>query len=486
MSQKRLLTDVVFYGGMFLLQRAFNFLLIPIYTRALSQADYGILDLMLALVQMAFIGFNWQHVYAINRFYPKAKEEDRHRELIGTFIVTSVGVSSLGVALLLGMGHLGLLEADFLPSFSSYTTVWWVFLLSIPIHQAFEVLLVQAIVGRSKRLFMVGSLISTVFIGLMCVLFVVVFNMGILGVAVGQLVGRVVALVVQYAGLRREVRLTFRWAVLKPALKYTLPLVPGEWLIFSSVSVSHFFIMGHLGPEEVAVFAIASKALMMVSFINMSFQNAWQPLAMRAIGQQGSHLFYVQSLRMHVAGSLLGLFLITALASVITAVLAPPSYAAAARYLPLMAVAGILSGTAATLQLGNQITKKTIWMTAANFASLSVNLGFLILLTGRLSIWAAVAGAISGGLCQWLVARVSSHRNYPLPHRADTFVLLFMGLVLSVLLTMFVQPRAPLAIYAPATMLLGLTLAWRVFPRQERVVVIARVRQLLARRGSGD
>ena len=481
MSRKALATDMAFYGMLYILLRGFNMLLIPIYTRVLSQGQYGDLDLIHTGAGFVFTLLDLQFIHGFSRFYPKYKKEGRHKEFVGTMLMTPLLYASLGAATFIGLGEAGLLEFSFMPSYTAYRTSWIAVMIAVPLHQVMDLLLMHSRMERSKRWYGAGALGHTISTGVFCILFVVVFRMEVFGVILGQLIGRAVGVLIAWYGMRKQIAWVWQKDVFRTALAYTLPMVPGWWLGFSSSYVNRFLLYGKMGAEDVAVFALAAKGIILISLLNFAFQLAWQPLAMGYIGEKGSTKFYVQSMRIYLSGSLFGLFALSAIAHILIKILAPDTYADAAAYLPLLAVGAVLSGVATNLQLGNQIAKKTGWMSVTSGASLVVNLLVLITLIPLVGVWGAVIGMIAAGCIQWIIAYLSSRRSYAIPYDWRAFGIFFGGIVVALMMILWLQEQIPRFVYMPLAVIIGMVLAWFVFSSAERQAVVSKARALLKR-----
>ena len=485
MSRKALATDMAFYGLLYILLRGFNMLLIPLYTRVLSQGQYGDLDLIHTGAGFVFILLDLQFIHGFSRLYPTYKKEGRHKEFVGTMLLTPLVYASLGAGAFIAMGEAGLLEFSFMPSYAAYRMSWITVMIAIPLQQVMDLLLMHSRMERSKRWYGAGAIGHTFSSGLFCILFVAVFHMEVFGVILGQLLGRMVGISIIWFGMRRNISWAWQRDVFRNALAYTLPMVPGWWLSFSSTYVNRFLLYDKLGPEQVAVFALASKGIVLISLINFAFQLAWQPLAMGYIGEKGSTKFYVQSMRIYLSGSLFGLFALSAGAHILIRILAPNSYAEAAAYLPLLAVGAILSGVATNLQLGNQIARKTGWMSVTSGASLAINLLILLLLIPTLGVWAAVIGMIAAGCIQWVIAYASSRRSYAIPYDWRAFGIFFGSIALVLVMILWLQEVISRWLYMPLAVTVGALVAWFVFSAQERRAVLGKARVLLNRNQGG-
>src|SRR5690348_6704770 len=93
--------NVLVYGLGTVLARAVSFLMLPVYTRYLSPADYGILQLLDVAVEVIVLVISAGATSGLQRFYFKASTtEDRHAVLV-TGLAVQLTLDGIGAALML-------------------------------------------------------------------------------------------------------------------------------------------------------------------------------------------------------------------------------------------------------------------------------------------------------------------------------------------------------------------------------------------------
>ncbi|MFZ2491230.1 MAG: lipopolysaccharide biosynthesis protein [Thermoanaerobaculia bacterium] len=469
MSLRILSKDFAFYGLLDFLQRSLGILLVPIYTRVLSQASYGDLDLIVTVGSALTVLVDLQFAAAFGRLYLEHRRDADGPRFVGTTILTRAAVGTVLAALFLSVGFAGGLETRFIPSFAGNAAAWVIVALSVPVTFVYDILLVQTQMLRSKKGFFVGAFGNALLATILSIVFTVALDLGIFGVVLGQFIGRLVVTLVLLMGMRKEIAFEYRSAILTELSSYALPLVPGWWVAFSSAYVSRFFIYGGQGAQQNAILAITMKLAALIGMFCVAFRTAWQPLAISYIGEDGGEAFYIQSLRVFTAAGLFSVFMLALLSRPALAILAPPSYGAAADYVPYFLVAMIIGELDVNLQLGNQISKKTHWMSIAATLGLVVNLAVLISWTSRLGIYAAGAGLLASVIMKVSVTYLSAQRNYKIHYDRKSLIVFAFGCV-SLLLLAVARSTAALgeAVVVGMVLVLGLALPWIALGRRER------------------
>lgn len=472
MSIKTLSVDFVFYGVLDLLQRSISIIMVPVYTRVLSQKEYGDLDIIIIVASVLFVIVDFQITAGFTRKYYEWHAAGEGKRFVGTALSSRLIAGTLISMAFIILGLVGHLEFSFMPSFRENMASWIVAVATIPLILTYDVLLLQARMLRSKTWFAVGSLSTSFLIGTLSALFAIVLRWGIVSVVLAMLIGRLVGVVTLWWGLREEITPSFDRAMFRDLIRYTFPLIPGFWLSFASVYASRFFIFAEVGAEENAILAVCMKMAVVIGMFAIAFESAWQPLAMKQIGNHDANTFYVRSMRLFVAGNLFLMFVITAFLDPILTILAPDSYDPVRYYFPLFAVGMVLSTLAKNIQLGHQIARSTQWISISAVVAGLVNVGILVAFVDDYAIFAAGAAWVGAFAAMLGVSYWSAQKRYYIPYDRRAFALLGLASVLLLLLGLgsYRQVLSDWA-YSSLTLLAGLVLSWLAIDTSERQAI---------------
>ena len=476
MSMKRLIQDVGFYGLLDIMQRSVGVILVPVYTRVLSQGDYGNLDLILTVMSVLLVIVDLQLIPGFSRFYLEQRKAGTGERFAGTCITARLVLGTIIAVVFLLMGFCGQIEFSFLPSFLSNKISWIITAAIVPVSLTYDILLLQTRMLRWKKWFTIGALANCLLSCLFCLFFTVCLEWGIVGVVTGQLLGRAISTGLLMAGLKGEISLLFHKGTFSEMLRYTLPLVPGWWIAFSSAYMSRFFIYGVHGANQSAILAICLKLVNVIALFSISFRMAWQPLAMSYIGNDNGEAFYVRSMRLFMAGGIVSICCLTLLSGPLLVVLAPDSYRSAASYFPYFAVGTIIGEWENNLQLGNQISKKTYWISISSVFYFAINLIFLTFLTERYGIFAAALGLLVSSIARAAVTYFSSQKNNFIGYDNKSMALFCLGCGVLIFLTMAKDSELINAsTYLSTIALIGCVLPWFIIAHSERQFIKKRI-----------
>lgn len=206
------------------LQKGTAFLLLPLYTRFMPPAQYGIYSVVLALTQFLAVIFPLQLDAAVLRFYYHYREEpEKLREFWGTILTFLILSTIIMSSLLLTLGQpllhavmgdvpvwpyvvIGVITAVFQP----------LFMIMLNVLQAREQSFRYAIVSF---LYFLSTTLAT--IGL-----VVWAGFGALGPLLASACGMFVFAIISLIVLAPDYRICIRWQYLREALGYSIPTLP--------------------------------------------------------------------------------------------------------------------------------------------------------------------------------------------------------------------------------------------------------------------
>ena len=176
---KRLLKDASLYSVSSLLARGFSLITVPIYTRLLDPADYGVLDLLSYTAVLIPLVIGMALDQALARFYLDAKNEEEKKRIASTVLLYTVFVYIIFIP------FVGSLAEDLAKGWLSHQvgkgTVMLVFLL-IWIQAVFYIAnnqLKYRFMSRQYALCNIGNTVLSISLGL---LFVVYFRLGVAGI----------------------------------------------------------------------------------------------------------------------------------------------------------------------------------------------------------------------------------------------------------------------------------------------------------------
>jgi len=390
---KRLLTTAAAYQVADVVSKPIAVVLLPVYTRKLSSADYGTAELLIAMVIFGSIVVRLGIGEAFVRYhYEQADDAQRAalaRRAFGFLLVVSTTVALALAALAEPLSKIVLGHSD--------ATLFSIAVLGLWSFSNLELAYALLRVEERARTYALASLANVLMTVALTVWLVVLRDEGARGLLLGNYAASTVALLGLWWVLRG--RLVPRGASahgLGTLLRFGLPTVPADASVFALNLVDRWFLYHRQGAAAAGLYSIAVKLAGVVVFAVRGFQYAWPPLAYSVTDDEDARrvyafvtTYYVLVTGTVVAGlALLGRWLVRLLAA--------PSYFGAYEAIPWVALGWALYGLFLILVVIAGRAKVTTRNFPAALAGLLVNVGLLFALVPPLGIagaGVALAGA---------------------------------------------------------------------------------------------
>jgi O-antigen/teichoic acid export membrane protein len=384
-------------------------LLLPVYTRYINPAGYGVVELLGNGVIFISILVRLGIIEAFLRYYFTDADPERRdaltRKATGFLLVTTTVACAALAAASSPLSQLVLGHRDQLTFLVAVLGLWTFTNLEL----AYALLRVD----ERLRAYATASLLN---VGL-TIAASVVLVVGLGDGARGLLLGNYGASTVVLLGLwwTMRARLRPRNARVEPfelLMRFGLPTVPAEASVYALSIVDRFYIYHDRSQALAGLYSIAVKVAGAVAFIVRAFQYAWPPLAYSVTDdRQASRLYgLVTTYYALVAGFVVaGL---TLLGRWVLRVLAAHSFFGAYRALPWVALGWALYGLWVVFLVIAGRAKVTTRNFPASLAALAANVVLILLLVPPLGIAGAGIALCGAYLVMLTVMHLLTRRAF--------------------------------------------------------------------------
>ncbi len=385
---RRLLTTGAAYQAADIVSKGIALILLPIYTRHLTRADYGTAELLVTTVILVSIVARLGVGEALVRFHFLDADTRRRRALARTATGVLLAVTTvLAGAVAIFAGPL----SDWLLG-SSQPAVMRATALGLWAFTNLELAYALLRVEERARAYALASLTNVALTVALTVWLVVVRDEGALGLVAGNYVASAVVLLGLWWVLRDAIGVgvgRIDRGQLGPMLRFGLPTVPAEVSVFAMFFIDRLWLYRFASPEEAGLYSLSVKLAGVVVFTVRAFQYAWPPLAFSIADDAEAGrvyarvtTYYVLFTGVVVAGlALLGRWLVRLLAA--------PEFFAAHEALPWVALGWALYGLFLVLVAMAGRARVTVRNFPAALCGLAANVALLALLVGPLGITGA-------------------------------------------------------------------------------------------------
>ena len=388
--------DLLKHSGIYfigqVLGRLASFVLLPVYTRCLTPADYGciaVLDLAANLLTL-LIGANVAS--AVARYHFEAKDEAaRDRVWWSGFIYQAAAATVILLPLwalkdyaatfLLGREELGA------SAFVALTlpTIWVNILGALPeVHLR---------VRKQSTLFVYVSLGRLLFNMVLNIVLLVVFEMGVSGILAGNLItGVLYALALCFLFQRKRGACVVDLAILRRLLAFALPLLGTAILQMIMNQGDRYFLRVFSGMQEVGLYSIAFSLVQAVNtLVMLPFGQIWNVVMYEIAEHPDSQAFYGKVFRIYSGFIMVLLFGVALGSRLIIAILTSPEYAPAAEIVPLLCLAFWVFSLQQFFNLPAMLAKRTqLLLPGSIIACVLSVLGNLVLVPRLNALGAAI------------------------------------------------------------------------------------------------
>lgn len=275
-----LLSGTLVYGLGGVLQRLVSVLLLPVLTRYLAPAEYGVVGVLdvlaTSLVAILSLGFGTSLTVA---YFGHAEREGRERTVSTAFWILA-GATGLALAPALpaagriASALVGDATAAPLVTLSLVSSALSVLALPFTLRLQYE-----QRAGRQTALSVAAALLTAGF----ALVFVVGLGRGVLGLLEGRLVGQAAGFLL-YAATFPPGRLAGRGAIDGAAagglLRLGLPMVPSFATLFVLQQGNRWFLSLFEGMDAVGIYTVGTQFGALVALAVAAFNTAWTPYFM--------------------------------------------------------------------------------------------------------------------------------------------------------------------------------------------------------------
>lgn len=266
----KLFKNAFVYANSNVIKSGIPFLLLPILTRYLTPADYGIIATFQIILPILIIvvGLNTYAAVSVNFF--KIDEQELKTYIGNTVFITLISfVLTLGLISLLTKPLSHLLKfpeswliigvvAAFSESISLLTlTLWQVKQKPIP-YSIFQI--AQILINVSLSLF-----------------FVVVLGWKWQGRLAGMIITSIISALAAIFIIFKQIRFSFNKSYIKDALFFGIPLIPHTLAGWVMASIDRVFINSMVGVSTTGIYTVGYQVGMIIGLIATSFNQAWSP-----------------------------------------------------------------------------------------------------------------------------------------------------------------------------------------------------------------
>lgn len=287
MKIPKILQNSAIYTIIMVLQKGISFFLMPLYTAFLSPADYGVLGVVSSISTFLSVFISLGLEAAAARFYYKNnKDEGYAKRIYGNVAIVILMSSLLWGSIFIG-GHKWLVnpivgEIKFFP----YVFIGILNVIVTPMYLLYQNYL-QA--RQNAAHYGINSLLCFFLQVTLTVLSLTVFDLGVFGVLLSQLITSVVFFVYVIITFLRKQSLKLERPILKECFKYSLPLLPHNLANWSNGTLDKLLVNGIRSQSDAGMYNVGQQYGSVMAFVANAVNQAYVPWFYEKVneGKQG-------------------------------------------------------------------------------------------------------------------------------------------------------------------------------------------------------
>jgi O-antigen/teichoic acid export membrane protein len=398
-----------------ILNKGLAFLLLPLYTRFLTPDDYGILAITTMISAFLNMLLSFGMMSAILRFYYLFTDDVQRRRFYGAMWVFLLLLPGCVVLVLSQFGQPIFFALFRQVPFEPYIrlTLWTVFL-----RTAFALMPPTLFRAREQAgHYAAFSFLTFATTALLTLWFVVIQRQGVVGAVRAQCAAALVVAVISLAILLKEVIPNTDWRHLRPALAYSVPLIP-HFVSHWGLSVSDRAILErYVSLGQLGIYSLGYQFGTAYQMVMTAVNNSLLPMFGRS-AKDDKEFRLIPSVATYYVLVITTIGLAVAvLAGDIIVLLTPLSYHSAGKVVPWVILGYLMMGIyylpMNVLSITAGETKAVPFVT---MAGATVNIGMNLLLVPKFGIMAAAVNTVLGYAVLAVLMFVLAQRTQPIDY----------------------------------------------------------------------
>ena len=388
---KKLLSFTLILGIGTVISKLMTYVVLtPLYTHCLDPDEFGIVELVVQtanlMMPLVSLGIN----QAVLRFGMDG-ETDR-----ASVLSTGLAVNIIGFLIFLLFFPI----VRLIPAFGEYALLVYLFIFCATTHYLFAYCVKSM---HRAKLFTVCVIIGTAITVVLDILFLAVWDMGIVGyilaIALSDVTCSIILIIT--GKLYKLVRLDkIKKTITKAMLRYSIPLIPNSALWWITDYSDRYMVTVMVSEDANGLYSLAYRLPNMLIMVCGIFMDAWQMSVLSEKSRLERQKFFTNVFAMYQSIIFVGASALIVGAKLITRIMAAPAYYESWQYIPTLVMATAMSCFVTFLGTIYVVEKKSKSSLVTTVIGTAVNLvGNFILI----SMWGAHGAALSTALSYGLV-----------------------------------------------------------------------------------
>ena len=421
------LSSAALYAVAILAGKGVSFVMLPVVTGHLSPAEYGSLELLVAIADLGSLVLAMGLADALFRF---GKEQGMPAVLLGFSVVLGgvmLAIGQIAVPAVAALAPPAIVERDLqiLAATLALTASVQVPLAYLRFRDRPALFAMVSIAKAAGQAALVAVLLMSDF--------------GVTGILLGGLFADAAAALTLVLMQVRKAGISFDFARMRPVLPYGLPLVVSGLFGFCLGSFDRWFLAANVSPVDLAMYGLAAKFGLLAALAMQPFEMWWFPRRIRMLDDAAGRNCSARAVAFGLTWAVVCASGVAVMGPLAIAWLTPAAYHGAGDWVPWLALIACLHAATNLLNVGCYAGRTTYRPMAINGLAAAVAVIGYVLLIPPFGVAGTVTATIIAQVVRLLAFTSASQTSHRIPHRFLRLATVPVGAVGSVFLFNYLE-----------------------------------------------
>lgn len=380
------------YGVGIFANKAVALIMLPIYTRYLTPSDYGTLQLLTLLLEVAAIVAGARIAQGVYHFYHKSDSPASQSSVLTT--TTTLLIATFGATAVATMALAGPIASFVFDGNGTHAYFVRLAVTTMALESLLIVPMAFLQIAKRSRIFVTVNLTKLAIQVTLNLVLIIGLGQGVAGVLISGLVANAVIGSFLTWMLLREHGWRPRVSIARDLVAYGYPLMITQVATMVLMMGDRFFLNRAVGASAVGLYGLAHQfAMLVVLFGYIPFEQVWNPTRFEIAARDDRDTIYQR------AFTYLNILLISAAVGVslfshdVIVIMSAEDFHTASQFIPGLVIVFLFHAWTSFHNFGLLIAERTGWYAAANWIAAAMAVGGFLLLIPSFGAWGAVLTA---------------------------------------------------------------------------------------------
>jgi len=361
--------------------------MVPLYTFFVEEtSDFGYYDLCFTMILLLMSFTTLQLRDGVFRFLLDTDDTTARKKIV-SFVYRTL-ISNTLIALVMTVVVL---------MFTTIHYAWYCFALLIAMSFYEVIPQIARGLGKNKE-FVLTGIISSTFIAIYSIIFVIMLDMGIKGIFIANILARITALI--FLDCRLKIIATYFKFNLdlkeigRDILKYSLPLIPASLCWWLTTGSDRWFITQFVGLDANGVYAVAARFTGIIQTLAFIYYQAWQETAILQYNSADRDKFFSKMFNSYICILAILLTAYTFMLKIFYPIIVDTQYQESINYIYPLGISAVLFALVYFFDMGYQCAKDTPRTLPAIILAATINIVLNFILVRQIGAYGAITTAI--------------------------------------------------------------------------------------------